>query len=644
MIHLDKVEVKEASRVWADFVEKQAFELNVNGTDVLGALAGTFAGMKAHDHFKNKRDPQMAAQFDNATRSKKLEGTNYENIQTILQGLKIVFTPINVVFSVNGQVFEIIKSTEMSPEMKERFLVKDGEYFKQLLVNKMNMELQMAEQIFARKLLQPHLPDELKEATFTAALMEKVSKEGIEVVSLEKTASVTLSIPLPVSFDSIRPFEKLSFWFGKEEDKGPKESAIESFSADDMHNKVKVAFLPDRVVFVLNGNLVEQMTVMQMNEEGYAAFQKKDSEFFLTFFHNEAKKINEAIFQDVSGSVAQKESIDKQADEDDDKEPDDKDIEEDEKESDDDEKESDDDDEDDIDKEAASLEEVIASMDKAWIEDLAVSRDVIEPFYDADIHPIVYDIMLDKKINKSWHKLELEAALKEIEVTYELTESIGDRALDKIAMLHAIQNEEHSVFDTAFSFEKFLRAMNSKSVLITTFEGGMEFEEIIFALDIAKSVCGSNVFAGFGRNIAPYVAEELFQDNIRFVSDQVYDELNASERDFWNEVNSFLMRKWKERDCYGLESTAEVKRRSEQIVEIGNRVLSTYAEYLDIESPYESTRETINQFSLLQGIEETVGVEQAVVQTTSRHLICALFLEVKREEARQTVERLVEGE
>lgn len=651
MIHLDKIEVKEASRVWGDFIEKIAFEFDVNGANVLGSIAGSFAGSRTYNHMKDKRNAKQLTAMEN---EQKLENDYYDNIQAILRDLKIVFTPINVVYSVNGQVFEIIKSGEMSPEMKDRFISKDGDYFKQLILNKMNMELQLAEQIFARKLLQPHLPEGFKEAHFLTALLEKLSSEDYDLktpANFEKTAGENF-IKINPTLDSLRPFSKSEGFFNKMEKVsnivtpyGP--SVVESFSAKDMKANVDVAFLPDRIVFLLDGNLVEQITVMQMNADGYEAFKKRDRDFFLDFFHEEARKISEAIFKDVMESKSPENIFDKEAAGD--QEDGETNIFEkitDNNEDDDEEKSEEEDNVVDIEKEAASLEEVMASVNRAWIEELAIERDDFHLFYDHDAHPLVYDIILDKKIHDDWHTLELEAVLKEIELTFNLDEPINDRVIDKIATLHTIQNEEHSMFATSFSFEKFLRAMNSKTILITTFEGGIEFEELLLAIDIAKSVCGDSVFSEFGRNVAPYVSEELFRDNIRFVSDQVYDETNGPEKEFWDEVNDFLMRKWNERDARGVEPEefSAIKQRTSKIVEIGELILSTYAEYTSFQRPYDSIREVLHAQSLLKGIDEAAGVEQAVVQTTSRHLIALIFLEVKRQEAVNTVSGLGEGE
>lgn len=614
MIQHVEPNVKTASRVWGDFAEKVAFEVDVNGANLLGAVVGGYAGNRAYNHIKDKKEQQTI-------QNKTIENNHYDNIQNILRDLKVVFTPINVVYSVNGQVFEIIKTSEMSPEMKERFLAKDGDYYGRLLVNKMNMELQLAEQIFARKLLQPQLDGAFKQATLVNMQLEKLAEQNVDLTvndSFEKTASAS-SIKLSVSLDSLRPFSQSDFFFMEkisfENDRfTPK--MVDKLSPKDMKKLVHVGFLPDRVVFLINGNLVEQMTIMQMNEEGYKAFLEKDRNFFLDFFHNESQAISSSVIKDVAEEQLPEDVFGKVSETEEEEE---------------------------LDKEAASLEEVLEDIDVDWVEGLATERENINLFVDEDIHPIVYDMVLDQKIGGGWHLLELEAVLKQIEVEFELTEPIGDEAFNKIAMLHTVQNEGNSTFQTSYSFEKFLRAMNNKSVLLTTFEGGMEFEEILFALDIAKSLSGDDVFVTFGKNLAPYVAEELFADNIRFVSDQVYDQDNEAENEFWTEVNDFLLRKWKDKDSYGLEDDASEKARqtTESVVDIGMVLLSQYAEYTSFDRPYDSVTEALEELNLLTNSDNKEGVSQAITQTAGRHLVGALYLDIKGREAVYMAKRLM---
>lgn len=654
MIHLSSVQVKEASRVWGDFEEKVAFEVDVNPTNILAAVAGSYAGTRTYQGIKDKREQEALSQ-------KRIENDHYKNIQNVLQDLKIVFTPINVIYSVNGQSFEIIKVNEMTAEMKSQFLAKNAEYFKNILVQKMNMELQMAEQVFARRLLAPQLSEMHRQAAFTSLLLEKISEEtfhSLEKRSLEKTASMS-NIPLQVSFDSLRPFDQSEVFFNESEFHkvaNPidyfRSNVGEEYTQKDLGQQVKVGFLPDRVVFLLNGHMIEQLSVMNMNEEGYEAFRKNDKMFFLEFFQEEAAKIRSSVIEDVAKeelfNKAAEEEDEKDAfdfeEEDEDDEPEDEDeADEEENKDDDDKDEGPDDDEE---KTAASLEEVFEDEEETWVDKLSVERDDIDLFADSDVHPLIYDLLLDNEIGPTWHALELEAVLKQMEVDFEV-DVIGDRALDKIAMLHTVQNPENSLFRTPFTTEKFLRAMNGKSVIISDFEGGLEFEEILLGLEIAENLDPEEtLYAEFGDRVAPYISEELFQDGVRYVSSQVYNENNPMELVFWKDVNGFLSRKWKEKDSHGqsAEESVETNRRTELIVETSEKILSRMADGIDVMRPYDSVREIIQSQRLLGGLsydEETlIGIENAVTQLVGRHFIAMLFLALKRNEAVEMYKRI----
>jgi hypothetical protein len=631
VITLNGIEVKEASRVYGDFVEKKAFEVDMNPANIIGSLAGGYAATRTYQKIEDKALAKQQA-------SRTIENNHYDNVQNILRDLKIIFTPINVVYSVSGQVFEIIKVNEMTPVMKERFLMKDGEYFKGILINKMNMELQLAEQIFARRLLQPHLPGEFKQAHFSMQWFDKVSEEIFEQEEhklMEKAADAQ-SFSVGVNLDALRPLNDYVDFF----DKGITKVASpldyfqsglsEVITQKDMNKQIKIGFLPDRVVFLLNGQLVDQLSILHMNEEGFEAFKLKNEPFFLEFFAEESERIGNSVLESVMSNQPDAfADLPKQANEEDDENTDEEDL---------------DvvDDEDDEEKTAASLEEM---MEEEWIESLPTVRPSFELFYDNDIHPVVYDRILEQRIGANWHELELEAVLKEIEIEFKLDKAIGAIAFDKVALIHTIQNPAHSVFSTAFSFEKFVRTMNNKTTTLTDFEGGIEFEELLFALDVAKAIVNQEVYMEFGNLVAQYVSEELFQDNIRFVSDQLFDEDNEQELDFWTEVNGYLLRKWKERDAKGLEEeeSATIKMRTETINDAGERILANHAEDIDWQRPYDSIADILASKTFASENEFESGVEQAIIQTTGRHVIASVFLQVKISEAIESV-RMVGGE
>lgn len=613
MLKLANVQIKEGGHVWGDMAEKVAFDVAVEPANILGAVAGGYAATRIQQNAENKVNQANAAK-------KTLENDYYGQVNNLLSDLKIVFTPINVVYSVNGQVFEIIKTSEMNSYMRNAFLKKDGEFFKKLLLNKMNMEMQLAEQVFAQRLLMQN--GNMKEATFldNQVHLMKVASEDFEKMASDATKGLDgVTLTLPVNFDSLRPFSQSSLFFNDNEFSKVagifdyfSNSPYESVDLKELKAQVKVGFLPDRVVFLHNGQLLDQLSAMHMNEKGYEAFRKQDKEFFYKFFNKEATKISDQVKNQPELFPHETEEGEEQqaADEDD--------L---------------------IQKEADSLEEVVENLELA-----STVPDVINLFTDPDIHPMVYDKILTKKYGKNWKNYEVAALFKQIEVDYNLTDGLGDNPLDKLSMIYAVASEESSVFLTSFSFEKFLRAMNDKVILFEEFQGNLEFDEILFGIEMAKIFRDDDVFLEFHYTLAEYVSEELYKDGIRVVSDQVFDENNEDEKDFYDRVNTLLMRKWKETDAHSLEDETEITRshrRTEAIADITEKMLAEHAERIDLANPFLSAQQIFEEEQFFQG-ERAVAVKRAVADGVVRHIGAAIFLEVRKEEAQATLVKLEE--
>lgn len=671
MLKIAKVAVHESSRVYGDLAEKVAFSVDVNPVNIVASALGGYAATRTYDSIQ---DNQLKEELSKKT----LENDHYENIQNILRDMRIVFTPINVVYSVNGQVFEIIKTSEMSPIMRKHFIAKDGEYFKQLLINKMNMELQLAEQIFAGRLIQQQLPPQFKTAGHCSLRwLEKVSLDSIlnDFEGMEKKASSPFT--LTVSLDGIRPLdcvgdfkliEKVASYFTP--------SISESLSHQDLEQNIKVGFLPDRVIYTINGQLIEQLAVAHMNSLGYNAFKKRDKPFFVQFFLNESKRIESAVISDAAQDVVN--TLDKNASLKEDlltdfadrltgkKSMDDpfskvSNESEDEPEDDDwvngfaevlqsvpsdyDESmdyEDMDDIEDELEEEektAASLEEVRSS----WTEQLAIDKEHIDLWRDVDVHPIAYDWLLDRKYGTDWHETDLSALLAQLMADFKL-EEINSIVSDKLAFLQSVQTPKHSIYLSAFTFEKFARVMNSKTIDFTEYEGGLEFEELLFAWELVASLSDSDlVFYEFGDGVANHVAKLLKADGVRFISDQLYDETIEAERDFFEEVNAFLLRMWKEEDSRSVtgEEALVLRAKTVRINDVADTILRDYAEHLNPQTPYDAAEEVMKMKNHIWHL--TIEEQEAVTQLVGRHVIASVFLELKRKELAITLSLLEEA-
>lgn len=668
MIKLSNCEVKEASRVYGDFAEKVAFELNIEPAAVLGSLAGGYAANSVYNKQKDKH-------IQNQQASRTIENNSYAQMESLLRDLKIVFTPINIVFSVNGQVFDILKTNEMTPHMKAAFLQKDAEYFKNVLMKKINMEIQLAEQVFAQRLLAAKgYGEQTKEASHIARqdCLVKMAEEQFD--GMHKTASEALAnataLKMDLSFDSLRPFEKSETFF-RPGDMDKVAGIFDIFDrgiGDDVdihriNREVNVGFLPDRVVFTWNNQLIEQMSLLQMNEEGYEAFRKRDKEFFLDLFKDHTVEVSNSLEKEMEQQASDESMSNPEKwwqfylDKKENGETDEVVFEEAVEHFDLDAGEEMDlrnfykekglqiSDHFTVNKEAASVEDVVEELVE---EEFPVQTpDVLRPFEDVDIHPLAYDRIL-RKYGKKWARHETEALLKQVEVDFRLENGIAEVPMNKIMILQTISSPEHSMYLTPLTFEKFVRAVNSKSVLFEEFQGNLSFEEIMFALDIAKAYDGDEVFLEFDDKVAAYISEELMEGNVRFVSDQLYDETNPSEKAFYESINGYLMRKWKNRDSQGLTDDDAIDERhilAVQIKEIADEILHEYAELLDVENPYASVETIIMQEDMLSPIApgNKNGVRNMVKETVVAHLFAAIFLEYKRQELEATLEKLTEG-
>lgn len=598
LITIDKFEFKEASRVFAELTEKVAFQVNVDPATVTGAIAGSYIATKKYQSEKENAEPKPS-----------IENGSYKQVQDLLNNLKIVFTPINVIFSVNGQVFEIIKVNEMSPTMREAFVKKNGEYFKQLLMNKINMELQMAEQVFSQNLLQANGATQLKEAGYVTHQSQLL---GVEEESFEKVASDLNKklagfgdFEIPLNFDSLRPFDR----YATEMDAIEKVAGIfdyfkrdqaNSLDLGDLKANVKIGFLPDRVVFLYKGQLLEQMSIMQMDEPSYEAFQTKDKDYFFGVFNDKAKETS-----DLNGALYRKEQ----------KEP--------------------------TEKTAASLEEVVEEL----TEELPEKGD-IKLFEDGNVHPLVYDRVLSNKYGKNWVDYELEALVKQIEIDFKLEKGLSSISLQKIAMLHAMSSTNSSVFDTSFLFEKFVRIMSNKEVYFEEFQGNVTFEEIMFGLEIAQAYLDDDVYLDFPVSIAEYVAEELYQDDIRFVSDQLYDETKEGEREFFKTVNGYLMRKWKDLDSKNIEEEDVINlhhRFTESIITCADKVVRNFAEHIADGGDFiGNIKKILNNQHIIDLAPESKReiVLNVASETVRRQFFGAMYLELKRDDFEATMLKL----
>ena len=616
MISIPNYMQTTASTIYGDMapMDKIAFDVSIDPASVIGAIAGGYTANRVFQNKQQEHNENMQAQ-------QRIENDYYDQVNRVMADLKIVFTPINVIFKVNNQVFEIIKTNEMTPHMRRAFEQKDGDYFRNILVKKMNMEMQMAEQAFTKRLLQRN--QQIKEASYMTKqdYLTKTSEEdfGMMKEASDQFVSKLGPLKIDVSFDSLRPFDHSAIFFNENElDKVAgvfdyfRRDPNESFSASDLRSQVQIGFLPDRVIFLHDGQLLEQLNLLNMNEEGYEAFRKKNKEFFREFFYNEMEEAENA------SPVSAEEQLPKEAAEEDDL-PAEEENEEEEPQED--------------------LEEIIEAHPVPL-----VAREELNVFRDGDVHPLVYESVLREKYGKTWTRLELEAIFKQLEEDFNIEKGLGDNAINKIGMIHAMAGEDQTIFMTSFTFDKFLRAMNDKKINFGQYERNVDNNEIFFAIDIAKSYKGDHLFVEFNDSLTDYLAEEFFQNDLRFVSDVLYEEDISQERDFFARVNGLLQRKWKEEDAKGIEDDKERKRRqrsTERINEVSRRITQEYAEYIDLDRVKQSLNDLFDQEGFIEeGLEDYEPMKRAIIDTVDANVTAALYIEIRREELKMLLARI----
>lgn len=495
MYEIPSLEVKEASRVFGEvaLLDKKAFDVSIDPANVLGALTG---GYVAKRHYDKQVLDQQARQMRRQERQEGLgiEDDAFSQMQQLVQHLKIVFTPINVIYSVNNQTFEIIRTEEMTPMMKQAFREKDSAFFRDLLINKMNMELQLVQHALAQNVLKQKGGFQQMAQALDALDEDTFEKQA----SVVKAATAHVGeITYSLNLDSIRPFTHHEFFTDKRRfEKVASMFDHDVLNAQDLKGKVDVGFLPDRVVYLLNGQMIEQLPLVAMNMEGIEAFRARDRRFFEQFYQTFTQQQEVSDLQEA------------------------------------------------MPKQASDMQEVVAeNLDNV----LAITpiRSKFRFFEDADIHPLVYHKVFETRY-PNWQEQSLEALITQIENDFKT--SVSQIVFDKIAFLRTILNPEQSIFMSDFTYEKFVRAMNGKVVDFTQMQGGIELADLSFANDIAAILTDGENFLAFDNSLIEYTVNQITDEGVRSMSPLVYVADTEDETNYYRLINGLLDRVWSEAD------------------------------------------------------------------------------------------------
>lgn len=427
---------------------------------LVGAAIGAYLG---NANAKKKMQEQLSRENAKTKKIKPvIEGDYYKQTNHIIQNLGVAFTPFGVVYTLNNKnnnvAIETIEVQEMNQGMRSAWDNKDGNYFKNIMLAKMFSDVQLAEQSFAKRLIDNYRKkaNDIQEDTFflmeKTANFEEASEEEIdmEILSLENIEfDLTLQRPFEKYAGAINNISR-TLGFG-ELSKSPNKFKKDLENPKYLANNVKVAFLPDRVLFVVDDTLVSTISVLNMNELEYDAFQKNSEKYFKNLFKN---KIN--------------------------------------------------------DEKVSSIE----FEEKEFLEKVASVTLEADMFLKSGIHPVIYFLELNKKYGLDWITYDPEALIKMITADYNLPVEIDDSALNKILCIQ-IANNNRITYENPHVFEKAVRAFNDKPIDFMQAENSdLNVDDFAFAIDILDRVTPyDDIYDNFNGEVLGYIATSLTKVN-----------------------------------------------------------------------------------------------------------------------------------
>lgn len=532
-------------------LEKRAFNINIDPGSVLGAVAGAAVAQR---HVKQE---SMRRKME-GDRQRVVGGSYYQQVQNLAANLSVVFTPFSVVLLVRDGTSQLtidtIETEEMDANMRAAYARRDSQYFKNLLLNKIMSEVQLAEQIFARRFIKKKLElqnqvgkggpemgkqaqaamgftDVVKEVCALKSVFEKNAESPLGEFFMRAIQDNTVFVIEP-DLDNIRPLHKYANIF-----RGPlrflgldakKEELLEiegdMLDPQFLSRNLEVGFLPDRVVFVVNDMVITQLPLFEMNPEGFEAFRRSDKQYFQNLFLAEL------------GKRAEKKN----------------------------------------------LNETFANQELAEfaIEKNAAHFNVSEIFQKSNIHPKIYHLVLMREFGSHWMGFDPEVLVKEIEERFALSSGIADIPLNKILFTQLV-NQSLQPFTNKVVFEKCVRAYNDKLINFTEDESGLDLGEIVFALSVTQELTPTDdIFNNFHISVLDYIAAELVGDGCRSVAPIVSIKGDHKQR-FYALLNAQLLLAW---DRAAVETTeseqlvADIASENQLIQTIALGVLSAGAE------------------------------------------------------------------
>lgn len=474
-----------------DKIQKVAFNMAEAAGTLLGYTAGNAAGRAIGKQqgltqsIKNQEIPSI-------------EGDYYSQVNNIMKNLKIMFTPMSVVYMLRDKgkpiTLDVIETGEMDAKMKTAFDTQNEDFFKKLMLNKIKLEVQRVEQMYASRILNANNKiDEIllqKKASeeeprtmyddfrmFLTIQDTAMSKEDDTYAGfLTKVAFIDNEVEIPVALSRpIRDYSELGLedieTYKYAATKKTQDMVLQDRLLNPSHIKknLRIGFIADRVTFTVDGIIIAQLPALGMNEEGYEAFQRRDVDYFKKVFMGNA-----------------------------------------------------------------------TGMTKKASEVLTIN----DVFYVSTVHPKIYYILFNNKLGNDWFKYQPEVLIKSIEDEFGLTKAIAPRVVDKILVIQNICNSIDCL-NNAFIFEKTMRALNSKSIDFSRWEYNLTPGELIAGLQIVDELTPTNdIFDDLSEDVMGYLASSFVLGECRAIVPDRKIISSELEEKFFQTLNSDINKKW----------------------------------------------------------------------------------------------------
>ena len=464
-------------------------------------IVGSLLGLNNWRNKKNKEREQQAIinslpiyePVPESTHQKKEKKVNdffestgnfYHDMEKIRNNLDVKFTPFGVNYFLKEKrkefPVETIELEEMTADMRRAWERQNKALFLNLMYSNIMSRASVAESMFAKRMLLKHTglvkhAEEVEEDYSVVDLDNYIEKAGelIQTSSLAERIYEKLAEEVTdgedfyeFDFELPRPFsiyaeeldflgeEKLAFRpLGFATNKG------KYFNQSYLKRNIKPVFMPDRVLFIANNDLISTLGTLAMNEDGYEHFLEKDKRYFKNLFLEEAKKNIDLVNWQA---VKNREKFEKRAE-----------------------------------------EEELEPLTPA------------DAFIRADVHPIIYFDLLNQKYGAEWYHLDPYVLIKNIEVDFTKNVPIDSDALNKILSIQSLNNSS-TPYSSYHAFEKIVRSFNDKAIDFERRENeDLDSFSFAFAIDIMEKVTPTiDVYGRFSPDVIDYIAQTLAKREI----------------------------------------------------------------------------------------------------------------------------------